>query len=257
MQKIADVVYAPEHGIRGLADIYLPENADNAPAALVIHGGGWSSMDKNGLAGVALMLAEWGWGALAINYRLLDQAPWPGCGDDCLRAADYLQKKSHPALAPLDTSKILVIGGSAGGHLAMMTGLRLPRERVRAIVSIAGPSDLRISLDKWKQSLRERIELFYGPNRRPTDEDCLAASPVTYVRADSPPLLCVHSINDKLVIPEQSHRIVDRYKAAGVRAELFEFSGPGDAHGIWINDVQPRRLLAEPTEAIRAFLKTV
>jgi hypothetical protein len=59
------------------------------------------------------------------------------------------------------------------------------------------------------------------------------------------------------VIPEQSHRIVERYKAAGVRAELFLYPGPGDAHGIWNNAVEPRRLLVEPTEAIRGFLKTV
>ena len=56
VETVADIAYAPDHGFRGLGDLYLPAEPEGATAALVIHGGGWNAMDKQGLAGVAELL---------------------------------------------------------------------------------------------------------------------------------------------------------------------------------------------------------
>ncbi|HUT58752.1 MAG TPA: alpha/beta hydrolase [Phycisphaerae bacterium] len=254
VQKVEDIAYVPGHGFRGLGDLYLPDEADGAPAALVIHGGGWNAMDKQGLAGVAQFLAETGYGAYAINYRLLDDAPWPACGDDCLTAAGFLLAGGHEAMKPLDRSRLVVIGGSAGGHLAMMTGLRLPPIKVRCIVSIAGPADLKTQTAGWDATF---LTKFFGPDVEITDETMLAASPVQYVRADSPPLLCTNSTNDKLVPIAQSHAMVERYRQNGGRAELYAYPGPGEQHGIWIEGSDPHRLLPELEQVIEEFLQTI
>lgn len=255
MRRIDGISYAPEHGFRGLGDLYLPAQPEGAPAALVIHGGGWNAMDKSGLAGIAELLCEQGYGAFNVNYRLLDQAPWPACGDDCLRAARYLLDGGHPSMAPLNRSKILIAGASAGGHLALMTGLRLPPAQVRAIVCMAGPADLVLS---GESKGLQRFAKFLGvPNEQAVTAEALrAASPIGLVTSQAPPLLCIHSVNDQLVVPEQSLRISKAWIEAGVPAELFSYRGPGEQHGFWDPETaDPRRLLPEPAAALAAFAR--
>lgn len=258
MRIIADIAYAPEHGFRGLGDLYLPDDSAGAPVALAIHGGGWNAMDKHSWSGVAeFVCRDLGYAVFNINYRLLDDAPWPACGDDCLAAAHFLMAGEYEAKSQLDLSRgLLVIGGSAGGHLAMMTALRLPRELVRAVVSISGPSDLTLRL-KDSPSWLERLGKFFGDGREVSEGLLTAASPMAYVKRNSPPLLCVHSVNDELIMPNQSEAIVQRYGEVGSRAEIFTFDGKDRLHGIWIEGSQPHRLLPEIEDAVTAFLKTV
>jgi len=255
MRLIEGIAYAPEHGVRGLGDLHLPDRVEGAPLALCIHGGGWNAMDKYSWRGVAELMCEQGYAALNVNYRLLDNAPWPACGDDCLRAAEFLLAAGQPAMEPLDRADgAVVIGGSAGGHLALMTGLRLPREKVRAIISVAGPSDL---LYRAGHAGRDRFHTFFGTQDDITDRMLTDASPISYVAADAPPLLCLHSTNDQLVPIEQAQRIIGRYEATGARAELRSWAGPGEQHGIWIEGSDPHRLLADPEKGLISFLKTL
>ena len=250
--EIADIVYAPDHGIRGLGDLYLPSESEGRPAALCIHGGGWNHMDKSSWAGVARFLCGEGFGAFNINYRLLDTAPWPACGDDCVEAGRSLLRAGHPAMASLDRERgLVVIGGSAGGHLAMWAGLTLPPDSVRAIVSVAGPGDLLLRAGSARAGFHET---FFGTTGEISDEMLLGASPISRVRPGAPPLLCVHSTNDRLVRIEQSRRMVEEHGAAGCRAELYAYPGPGEQHGIWIEGSDPHRLLPHIEDAIRRFL---
>lgn len=251
---ISEISYRPGCGFRGLGDLYLPECPDGAPAALVIHGGGWHAMDKHGLAGVAEFMAELGYGAYNVNYRLLGDAPWPACGDDCLAAARFLLNAEHEAMTPLDRSRLVIIGGSAGGHLTLMTGLRLEPKRVRAMVNIAGPADMRIHVKR--DDANAFCTAFFG-TADVTEDMLLDASPVHHVRRGAPPLLCVHSVNDTLVPIVHSERMIEMYEKVGARAELHAYDGPGDKHGIWIEGTDPHRLLPHLEEAIAGFLDTV
>lgn len=259
MQRINDIPYAPRHGFRGLGDLFLPDQPQGAPAALVIHGGGWNAMEKRSLTPVAALMAECGYGAFNINYRLLDDAPWPACGDDCLAGARFLLAAKHPAMQQLDTSRIVVIGASAGGHLTLWTGLHLPPKKVRAMIDIAGPGDL---LMRWRNNEKrpEIWQKFFGGEA--TEEKLKQASPVNYVKKGAPPLLCIHSTNDELVRPEQSEAMLKAYQKVGARAELASFPGPGKYHGIWEDgsgevDTALRVLVPPVKKAIREFLETV
>jgi len=255
---IEGIVYAPGHGVRGLGDLYVPEQPEGAPAALVIHGGGWNAMDKHGLAGVAQFMAEQGYGAYNVNYRLLDHAPWPACGDDCLAAAQFLLDAGHASMEPLDRRRLVVIGASAGGHLALMTGLRLPAERVQAIVAIAGPSDM-VMRSKRKGASGDRdafVRKFFGTDHV-TEAILREASPVCHVTPAAPPLLCTHSVNDKLVPMAHSERMLAAYDRVGARAQLYAYDGPGEQHGIWIEGTDPHRLLPHIEDAIAEYLSTI
>jgi len=248
---IRDVAYAPEYGFRGEGDLFLPDEPAGARVVLVIHGGGWQAMDRFRFGRVCEWLATAGYAVFNINYRLTGDAPWPACGDDCLRAARFLLTAGHEAMAPLDRSRLAVLGGSAGGHLALMTGLRLPTEQVAGIVDIAGPTDLA---GLWA---------FHGPGRFGhlfgtdvvSEEVLREASPVAQVTGDSPPLLCVHSTNDKLVPPAQSELIATSYQAHGRPCTIHGFAGEGEAHGIWRPPFPAvPELLAHIEERILAFL---
>ena len=94
---------------------------------LLIHGGGWNALTKESLEPIARLAVSESRAVFSINYRLLDHAPWPACGSNCASAARFVLAGS---LAPHDLPrahlrKLLVVGASAGGHLAMMTGLAL------------------------------------------------------------------------------------------------------------------------------------
>lgn len=259
MTRIDSIKIAPEHGFRGEGDLFLPENPDGAPVALVIHGGGWTAMDKKTLTPLSILLTECGYAALSVNYRLVTDDPWPACGDDCVRAGEFLLSAGHPAMKELDRSRILVVGASAGGHLALWAGLQLPSSKVRAIISIAGPSDLVMQRDKWDKGT-EFWEKFVGG--AVTDEKLLAASPASHVKPGAPRLLCIHSTNDRLVLPEQAQFMLDAYAKINAKAELFSFPGKKTNHGIWDDGAgevakDKRIIIPEVKDAIRSFLKRI
>ena len=94
-------------------------------------------------------------------------------------------------------------------------------------------------------------------DRCTTEESLREASPVQYVTAEAPPLLCTHSTNDTLVPIEHGRRILQRYREAGAgRAELYDYAGPGEQHGIWIEGSDPHRLLPHLEKTIAEFLES-
>ncbi len=254
MTQITDIGYAPEHGLRGEGDLFLPTSQQGAPVALVIHGGGWNAMDRRSFEPAVRTLVMAGFATFNVNYRLLDTAPWPACGDDCLRAARFALAGAHPGFADVATDTLLVVGGSAGAHLALMTGLRLDPGSVSGIVSIAGP----VHMDFLRRRASTRSSFFGKELADVSEAEIGAASPVSYVASDSPPLLCIHSTTDELVPIDHSRRIVADYRCSGAQAELFEFEGKDTNHGIWephgqSTAVEDREFVPSVHRALTAF----
>ena len=115
-------------------DLYLPDTVSaETPKLLLVHGGGWHSAkyQRGTLADEAELFRRAGYAVYNIDYRLAPAAPWPEIGDDCLAAARrFVACEGMPQLAPAAGKPVFVLGASAGGHLALMTGLRLPRKDV-------------------------------------------------------------------------------------------------------------------------------
>ena len=121
-------------------ELWLPEKPVTAdtPKIMLIHGGGWWHGTADFMAGVADRFCREGYIVFNIDYRVTTEAPWPACGDDCLAAADFFVRADAEEIRATAGKPIVVCGVSAGGHLALMTGLRMPREQVLGIISIAG-----------------------------------------------------------------------------------------------------------------------
>lgn len=252
MNIIRDINYGRENSEWHLGDLYIPEGNGPFPIALCIHGGGWSAMDRYSFAGVAEFMCSLGFAAFNIEYRLLGTAPWPACGDDCLSAANFLLNYNADEYN-LQTDKLFVVGGSAGGHLSLMTGMRLPREKVSGIVSLAGITCLEL----LKKSTGFRVDPVKFWGHEPSEEEIKSASPIEIVTPEMAPILCTHCSGDVVVSIEHGSTFIDHCKEIGADAELFEYDRPIDGHCIWIPDSDPHKLYPEIESAIIKLIKKV
>lgn len=232
---VRNVRYTDVHPERGVGDLFLPEGLPSGFPVLLIHGGGWNALSKESIEPIAKLLAAVGRTVFSINYRLLDHGPWPACLDDCVAAANALldgKLGEHGQRAP---AKILVAGASAGGHLAMMTALSLPADRVEAIISLAGPSMMDFPGGSSSAHLESLVmrEKFFGAATPPSKAQIDAVSPAYCVTAGAPPLYCIHSTHDQLVKLVHSQAAVEAWQRVGSKAQLYTFNGTGATHGFW------------------------
>ena len=202
---------------RQLGDLHLPlSRPPGVPAApvLLIHGGGWNALSKESLDPIARLMVAGGRSVFSINYRLLDQAPWPACRDDCVAAARFMLAGGlapNGLLAPHE-GHILVMGASAGGHLAMITGLALGANTCAGIVSLAGPSRVAPGpTDSADSAIRAPgfLQKFFGITGGPAPADLRSASPSAQVDRNAPPLRILHSRHDRLVPLAHSEEAID------------------------------------------------
>jgi len=236
VERIKNLRYAEGGGRRHLLDVWRPKHstesgADRAPVLLQIHGGAWVVGDK-GQQGLPLMLhlAAEGWVCVAINYRLSPRARFPDHLVDCKLALAWI--RDHIAEFGGDPDFVVVTGGSAGAHLAMLTALTPNDPRfqegfedvdtsVQGCVPFYGPTDL-VDLFRVEQRSGTRLrnnmtQWLMGATPEEAPSAWEDASPVTQVRADAPPFFVVHGTNDNLVPVRQARAFV-----AALRAESRE-----------------------------------
>lgn len=252
VQVVSNLVYNASAGAAGLGNLYLPDaRTADTPVVLAIHGGGWSGGDRHSWAGVAeFFCRDLGFAVFNIEYRLTGSGPWPLCGNDCLAAAIYLFGDDFKKRSGIDGRKIWVCGGSAGGHLALWTGLSLPPERVAGIVSISGIGDL---VPDARANPGRYAGLF---GHAPTEAELAAASPLARVTAKAPPIFCSHASVDPVVPPAASRHLVEACRAAGAPAVFYTYEQRDKGHSIWVPGSNPHRLYPDIEAAIAEFVKT-
>lgn len=253
---IADIPFATQRHERLVGDFFLPENLENARVALVIHGGGWMASDKTSLAPVARGLAEQGIAAFSINYRRITEAPWPACLEDCLTGLDRLMEPSFLSEYGLKADRVMVVGASAGGHLALMAGLSRPG-KVSAIIAIAPPTRMEVGGKTSDSYLFSSAFFgrFFGTSRAPGPASLSDAAPFRLVGEGSPPLWLVHSRKDELVPPFHSEAIAEEYRHHGRQVRIVWFNGTDSLHGLWKNPTASERVMSsEFAEAFGAVL---
>ena len=253
---VRDIPYAPENGTFGLGDLYLPQSvSDETPVVLAIHGGGWNSLDRSSWRGVAQFLCD-DLGAIAFNieYRLASATNrWPACGDDCVKAANWLFSDAFREHTGFTPKKIYICGGSAGGHLTLWTLVNLPPERVAGAISISSIGDPAIDCMSHRGRYTSLLGMMDVAGR------LAEMNPILKIKSGMAPVLCTHSTEDE-VVPIASHKaFADAYRAAGNKCDFFEY--PANAqeglagHCIWIPDSNPHRLIPELEGQIRAFVE--
>ncbi len=227
-----DVVYTVVDGWEGRMDIYYPTDVKTpVPLVVNIHGGGWNHGVKESQRGYGSFFKN-GYAVANVEYRLVDVATAPGAIEDIRCALVYLHK--HAEEINIDTDNIVLMGGSAGGHLALMAGLLADDKKfdtncsydkslkVAAIIDKYGVTDLT-PLSGWKSA---RNWLGEGRN---DEEFVKSVSPLFYVDRNSPPVFIVHGDADPIVPYAQSVALYKKLTENRVKTRFITI--PGGQHG--------------------------
>jgi acetyl esterase/lipase len=233
---ISDVQYCSGGGHPLLMDIFIPNHRNRVPTPVVlwIHGGGWDHGDKKANSG-APFLADGGFMAASLSYRLSGESPFPAAIEDCKCAIRFL--RANAALYGIDPARIGVAGSSAGGHLAELIatvdqsqglegtgGWQRVASSVQAAASYFGVSDLSVPFPTQTEPF---LRKFLGGTLPEKPDLYRRASPISYVSKNDPPLLLVHGENDADVPFEQSARMADKYRQFGLQLEFIAVKNAG------------------------------
>lgn len=261
----SNVTYSMANNVELKLDLYLPRNAPG-PVPLIInfHGGGWVEGNKEGSALWLMRYMQMGFAVANVGYRLGRVSPAPAAVEDTRCALRWLTRRAKDL--KIDTGKIVLTGGSAGGHLALITGMlpagnpfdracatddntrwtsgAEPPLTVAAIINYFGIADVE-DLLSGPNAKHYAIEwLGAAPNREALAR---SLSPMQYVRAGVPAIFTVHGDADQLVPYAHSTRLHEALGKAGVTNEMLTV--PGGGHG-GFPPAESQRISA----AIRAFL---
>jgi acetyl esterase len=221
----SDVAYRTVDGEQLALDVYRPATkGKDRPAVVIIHGGGWSAGDKQWFATQGNALAQRGFVAFSVNYRLVPRHPYPAAVDDVEAAVAWVRK--HAKEYGVDPERIGALGGSAGAHLTglLATSGRGSLEkghRIAAAVSWSGPMDLETI------AVAPMVQAFVGCAADACADKYAEASPITHVDKTDAPMLLVNSTME-LVPQAQMDVMKAALDGAGVASEAILL--PGSAH---------------------------
>lgn len=248
VQRVADQTYV-QYGTRCMKlDLYLPAAPRaNVPVVVLVHGGGWRYGFRSEFAPMAVRLAQRGYAAATISYRLAGEAQYPAAIHDVRAAVRWV--RAHAGEYHLDPQRIALAGGSAGGQIASLAGVTGHLDRfdpgaagsavssaVRAIVNIDGLSDFTLDATRRYED---------DPNKQPSSAGSwfggryaektalwTEASPIQYVRPGMPPILFVDSAQPRFSLGRDEMMA----KMAQVKAVGRVVFVPDTPHSFWLFD---------------------
>jgi acetyl esterase/lipase len=226
-----DVTYRTVDGEKLGLDVYQPaKKGKDRPAVVIVHGGGWSGGDKQLFATQGNQLAERGFVAFSVNYRLAPAHPYPAAVDDVEGAVEWVRK--HAEKYGVDPKRIGALGGSAGAHLTGLLatvgeGSHAKGHRIAAAVSWSGPMDFVSLAPAVTAGAGRSIGTFLGCAPDACPDKYAQASPITHVDKTDTPMLIVNSTKE-LVPQSQADAMKAALDKAGVANQ--EIVLPGAAH---------------------------
>lgn len=220
------------------------------PAVLIFHGGGWAAGRKERHDKLVTFLAEKGYVAATVFYRLAPASPWPAQIEDAKCAVRWM--RANAKAWGVDPKRIAALGFSAGAHLSMLLGTMEADDglhgegghakqdsKVQAVVSFFGPTELGkvtegiraedLTAERLKEEIGGRVlGRLLGAEFR---KDPKKASPLTYVGEGDAPMLLVQGTADPLVPYVHATRMMDALTKARVPGEVVFWLGLGHGWG--------------------------
>lgn len=241
-------------------DVFRPEMNSRRSAVLIFHGGGWRFGSKEAVHGRAAALAAEGFTGIAVQYRLLDAAPWPAPLADATEAISWVRANSGDL--GVDPARVVVQGHSAGAHIALMAGTLDQEARPAAIVAFYPPAGFypaappppgdpadppappSLQLDELG---RIPSWMLFAPDT--AEADLIAASPIALVDAAFPPTILFHGTADSAIGTQASIALHWRLADLGVRSDLHIYANRDHEF-----DLAPA-MLAATVRATTSFLE--
>ncbi len=202
------------------------------PTLVYIHGGGWLGGSKDQITPFILPYLERGFNVVTLEYGT-GPGTAPRAVDDCMQALQWINR--HAAGYNIDRNRIVLSGESAGGHLALITGLlnSIPASHpaycgdslnIAAIVNWFGITDIA-GVDTFYSDRGETdnyAAIWVGAKSR-MDSITANFSPVHRITGDTPPIITIHGKKDTVVPFAQADLLHKRLAHDGLKNELVSF----------------------------------
>lgn len=233
--------------------IYRPVGAKELlPCLLIAHTGGWDSGDPGEFVGANTELASHGYILCSYGYRLAPKHPWPAQADDTRRAFAWVRE--HAAELGIDTSRIVLMGRSAGAQIAAACAYGMPELGACGCISVYGTPNMHLARE-WSlpNDLLKSLTLvrqYMGGDPHEVPEAYRSASATTFLDQHSVPTLLIHGTLDSLVGIGHSRRFTEQ-RAHRDDHSFLEL--PWGTHGTDYFPSSPGGQLS--TTAIRRFLE--
>ena len=249
-------VYATPAGVPLSADIYRPNSPPpHLPIVLVVHGGSWRGGDRAEPAALNRYLAAHGYLVVSIDYRLAPRFRFPAGPEDVAAAVAWIKKEAGRLGA--DASNIVLLGRSAGAHLALLEAYTAHDPAIRGVIDFYGPNDLTFAWDHPSNPLvldtPGLLTDFLGGSPQKFPEQYAKSSALDAAGKSSPPTLLLHGGRDEMVWVKQAERLEPKLRAAGVR--VYSLVLPWATHGFDYNFSGPGGQIS--TYAVERFLAAV
>lgn len=247
----AQTAIAYGEGPRRKLDVYPGAGtAARKPVMVFVYGGSWDSGRREDYRWVGRALAAQGFLTVVPDYRIGPANVFPDFLDDIAAAVRWT--RDHAAEHGGDPDRIVLIGHSAGAYNVMMVGLDrrylesagVPPSAIRGVIGLSGPYDFY----PWDTPVSEHA---FGAWPEP-----LQTQPVTFARADAPPLLLLHGSVDTTVRPRNVARLEVKMKTAGGRVETKIYDGV-DHKGMVLALAKPFRTKTPVLDDVTAFARRV
>ena len=234
---IPDITYRQANGVELKIDVYQSrDQREPAPTFIYYHGGGWVAGSKEANVLRLIPYLEKGWTAVNVQYHLGNVSLAPAAVEDSLCALRWVARNAEQY--GFDTSRLVVSGNSAGGHLALTTGMIPPEAeldrqclgsetpKVAAIVNWYGITDVADLIEGPNQKGYAVRWLGAQPNR---NEIADRVSPLNYIREDLPPVISIHGNADPVVPYDHAVQLHQSLNRSEVVNELITV--PNGLHG--------------------------
>ncbi|MDQ8003329.1 MAG: alpha/beta hydrolase [Pedobacter sp.] len=245
-----NVVYTKAGDWEGKMDLYLaPKEKGPSPIVINIHGGGFNKGNKESQTGFNTFFKN-GYAVANIAYRLVQVAPAPAAVEDTRCALIYLIKNAKAL--NIDPNRIVIMGGSAGGHLALMGGLLGNDTKFDG--NCPGVKDVKVAaiIDKYGIThiggWASRSATWWLGDKAKDQKFIESVSPLFQVKKNSPPVFIVHGDADPIVPYQQSVDLKKKLDEFGVKNKFITVEG--GEHGKF-----PAEKNSEVNKAIIDFLK--
>jgi acetyl esterase/lipase len=208
---------------------YWKSDTAKHPTLVYIHGGGWLGGSKDHITPFILPYLQKGWNVVNLEYRT-GEGTAPQAVDDCMMALQWIARNASGY--NINNQQVVVSGESAGGHLALITGLlnSIPAShkyysgdslKIVTIVNWFGITDIA-GIDNFYSQKNEpdNYASIWVGNQSRMDSITKEFSPMNKITPAAPPIITIHGKKDSVVPFEQAVKLHELLKKEGIKNEL-------------------------------------
>ncbi|MBX3240575.1 MAG: alpha/beta hydrolase fold domain-containing protein [Chitinophagaceae bacterium] len=234
-RELKNIKYGSAPDGQNVFDAYIPQNLkEGAKVIVYIHGGGWTKGDKSEFPKQLIeeLAGKRGYVVASVNYRLVKNGEnrFPAQIEDIKKVIEFITKNAKRYRYNADD--IVLMGGSAGGHLSMLYAYgHDAAKQVKAVVNLWGPTDLTDKAVREDGTDADNTVINFLGEKDPNADITKQASPIYFLTKETgAPTVLFHGGKDPLVHVSQAEKLYKKLQELGIPAHLEIY--PEEKHGV-------------------------